>query len=85
MSRKDLFRHIKTIDQFILPFIQQTLALPPDELEKLTKSDKTFTFLHHLAIFTRDPKVMRDQLVGTYKKKSTSPLKYQVPEFPLFP
>jgi cytochrome P450 len=64
MRRGDYYRHIKTIEQFIMPFIQQTLALPAHELEKLTKSDKSFTFLHHLANYTRDPKVIRDQLVA---------------------
>ena len=47
-----------------MPYIQQTLAIPPEELEKLTKADTEFTFLHNLARFTRDPKVIRDQLVA---------------------
>jgi hypothetical protein len=53
---------IKTIEKFIVPFIYQTLSLPPDELEKLSKSDKNFTFLHNIARSTRDPKVIRDQM-----------------------
>ncbi|EFQ30109.1 cytochrome P450 [Colletotrichum graminicola] len=57
-------RGIKLIEEFILPFIQEALALPPSELEKLTKSDKDFTFLHNIARCTRDPKVIRDQLVA---------------------
>ncbi|OLN92281.1 Cytochrome P450 52A4 [Colletotrichum chlorophyti] len=57
-------RGIKVIEEFILPFIQETLALPPDELEKLSKSDKNFTFLHNIARFTRDPKIIRDQLIA---------------------
>jgi cytochrome P450 len=47
-----------------VPFIEQTLALSQDELEKLSKSDKAFTFLHNIALFTRDPKVIRDQIVA---------------------
>ena len=52
------------LEQFIEPFIQRALALPPDTLEKLSKSDKDFTFLHSTARFTRDPKVIRDQLMA---------------------
>ncbi|KAI0443192.1 cytochrome P450 [Xylaria telfairii] len=57
-------RDIKKIDEFIMPYIKQTLAIPPEELEKLTKSDTEFTFLHNLARFTQDPKVIRDQLIA---------------------
>ncbi|OJJ48159.1 hypothetical protein ASPZODRAFT_150447 [Penicilliopsis zonata CBS 506.65] len=57
-------RGIKTIDDFVLPFVHSALALPVDELEKLSKSEKSFTFLHALAHFTRDPKVIRDQVVS---------------------
>ncbi|KAK5635188.1 hypothetical protein RRF57_010900 [Xylaria bambusicola] len=63
-SKKEYYRDIKVIDQFIMPYIKQTLAIPPEELEKLTKSDVEFTFLHNLARFTRDPKVIRDQLIA---------------------
>ncbi len=46
------------------PYIQQTLSLAPEELEKLSKSDKGFTFLHNIALFSRDPKVIRDQIMA---------------------
>lgn len=64
MSRKNYYRHIQALDDFIVPFIEKTLALPSDEVEKLGKSDHGFTFLHGLASLTRDPKVIRDQLVA---------------------
>jgi cytochrome P450 len=48
----------------MVPYIEQALALPPEELEKLSRSDKAFTFLHNIARFTRDPKVIRDQIVA---------------------
>ncbi|KAL7795782.1 cytochrome P450 [Trichoderma ceciliae] len=57
-------RGIKILEDFIQPFIQATLALTPEELEKISKSDKEFTFLHHIALFSRDPKVIRDQLMA---------------------
>lgn len=55
---------IKTIDRFVMPFIQQALALPREELEKLGNSDKGFTFLHSIARYTREPQVLRDQIVA---------------------
>lgn len=57
-------RGIKVLERFIVPFIEQTLSLTPAELEKLSKSDKEFTFLHNIALFSRDPKVIRDQIMA---------------------
>ncbi|KAL7947325.1 cytochrome P450 [Trichoderma barbatum] len=55
---------IKTLEAFIQPFIDATLALTPEELDRISKSDKEFTFLHNLALFSRDPKVIRDQIMA---------------------
>ncbi|KAI1295796.1 cytochrome P450 monooxygenase CYP539B5 [Xylaria venustula] len=63
-SHAEYYHDIKKIDEFIMPYIQRTLAIPPGELEKLTKSDTESTFLHNLARFTQDPKVIRDQLIA---------------------
>lgn len=50
------------MEHFIEPFITEALAMSPAELEsKLSRSD---TFIHALARYTRDPKVMRDQLTA---------------------
>lgn len=57
-------RGIKVLEAFIQPFIEATLALIPEELEKISKSDKEFTFLHQIALFSRDPKVIRDQIMA---------------------
>lgn len=57
-------RGIEVIDRFVLPFVHSALALPAQELEKRSKSEKSFTFLHALANYTRDPKIMRDQVVS---------------------
>src|SRR5947209_6924714 len=57
-------RGIRVLERFISPFISRTLSLPPSELDKLSKSDKDFTFLHSLARSTRDAKVIRDQLMA---------------------
>ncbi|RFU78135.1 hypothetical protein TARUN_4067 [Trichoderma arundinaceum] len=57
-------RGIKILEEFIEPFIKATLALTPEQLENISKSDREFTFLHHIALFSRDPKVIRDQIMA---------------------
>lgn len=44
------------------PYIEQALHLSQAELESKTKSEYTFT--HALATFTRDRKMLRDQIVA---------------------
>ena len=46
------------------PFIEDALRLSPMELEKKTKSDYGYTFLHALASYTRDRKMLRDQIIS---------------------
>jgi len=55
---------LKVINSFIEPYIERTLRMSPAELESKTKSGSGYTFLHALAGFTRDRKVLRDQLVA---------------------
>lgn len=50
------------IDDVVVPFVNETLSLSPEDRE--TKSKKSVTFLHYLAGFTQDPKVIRDQVVA---------------------
>lgn len=57
-------RGIRVIERFMQPYIEQALALPPAELDKLSKSDKHATFLHNIARYSRDPKVLRDQIMA---------------------
>lgn len=52
------------LNSFVYQFIERALRLSPDELSSKTKSDQGYTFLHELAGFTREPKVLRDQLVA---------------------
>ena len=62
LSKRTFSAGLKKMDQFIEPYITQALSLSRSELEeKIAKSD---TFLHALARFTRDRKVIRDQLVA---------------------
>lgn len=52
------------IDRFIYPYIEQALALPLKDLENFSKSDKSVTFLHNIARFTRDRQAIRDQIMA---------------------
>lgn len=64
VPRKSFQQGIKTMDKFVNRFIDRALQLSPEELATKTKTAEGFTFLHELASFTRDRKVLRDQLVG---------------------
>ncbi|KAJ5835955.1 Cytochrome P450 [Penicillium robsamsonii] len=62
MSRTEFRKNLKIMDEFIQPYIQAVLARSASEPnEKVSKSE---TFLDALASFTRDPRVLRDQLVA---------------------
>jgi cytochrome P450 len=62
---KSSFRKaLKVINEFVQPFIERALGLSQQELDEKTKSDEGYTFLHALASFTRERKVLRDQLVA---------------------
>lgn len=64
MSKRTLKRNVRTLNNFVEPFIDEALALPHEELEKRTRADQGYTFLHAIASYTRDRKVLRDQLVA---------------------
>ena len=64
VPRKTFNNGLKVINEFVNPFIEHTLSLSPEELASKTKSEEGYTFLHALASFTRDRKVLRDQLVA---------------------
>ncbi|KAK4151027.1 cytochrome P450 [Chaetomidium leptoderma] len=53
-------RGIRILERFISPFIERTLSLTPDELDK----KRSPSFLHNLARVTRDATVIRDQLMA---------------------
>ncbi|KAI0200290.1 cytochrome P450 [Astrocystis sublimbata] len=57
-------RGLKVVNELCDVYIDQALRLSQEELATKTKSDHDYTFLHELAQFTRDRKVLRDQLVG---------------------
>ncbi|KAL4906759.1 hypothetical protein BDW74DRAFT_189928, partial [Aspergillus multicolor] len=51
---------LKVINDFVWPFVHDTLSLQASR----NGSEKSFTFLHVLANYTRNPKTIRDQVVS---------------------
>ncbi|KAK5138075.1 hypothetical protein LTR08_005873 [Meristemomyces frigidus] len=64
IPRKSFHKGLEVLNRFVGTYIDRALQLPPDELEKMTKSDEGYTFLHALASYTRDRQVLRDQIVA---------------------
>lgn len=64
VPRKSFNAGIEEINRFVNPFIDDALQLSPSDLETRAKTESSYTFLHALASFTRDRKVLRDQLVA---------------------
>ncbi|CAD0107414.1 unnamed protein product [Aureobasidium uvarum] len=64
VPRKAFYASLRVMEDFMQPFIEQTLQLTPEELEKKSKSDEGYNFLYALAGFTRDRTVLRDQLAA---------------------
>ena len=64
IPRKSFRAGLKVVNEMLNTYIDETLRLHPEELASKTKSDHDYTFLHELASFTRDRKVIRDQLIA---------------------
>lgn len=65
MPRGEFFNHLEEVDKFVNSFVDDVLQISPEELQKTTKSDEGYTFLHALAAdSTRDRKDLRDQIVA---------------------
>jgi cytochrome P450 len=58
------YNSISTINHFVSQFIDEALALSPEELKEKTKHDKGYTFLYAIASYTRDRNMLRDQLLS---------------------
>ncbi|KAL8721706.1 MAG: hypothetical protein Q9225_001656 [Loekoesia sp. 1 TL-2023] len=62
---REFRKGLRVMDSFIEPFVQDALRHSPEELdEKKAKSTGGTTWLHSVAEFTRDRKVIRDQIVS---------------------
>lgn len=55
---------LKKINEFLNPLIERTLLLTSAELEEKVKSSEGYTFLHAIAGFTQDRKLIRDQILA---------------------
>lgn len=64
IPKKKFRQGLKVLNTFMDRYIDQALALSPAELEKRTKSDEGYTFLHAIASYTRNRAVLRDQIVA---------------------
>lgn len=62
LSRKKFREQLGIMNDFIQPYIQRVLSLSTSELDQ--KLSHKETFLDALARFTRDPRILRDQLVA---------------------
>ncbi|EPE37168.1 Cytochrome P450 [Glarea lozoyensis ATCC 20868] len=61
-SRKKYLSNLRKINNFIEPFVDEVLSFTPEELQLKSKREKNF--LHSLATFSRDRKMLRDQIIG---------------------
>ena len=64
VPRKSFNEGLKVMDEFINSFVKRAIALSPEDLASKTKTDEGYTFIHELSSFTRDPKILRDQIVA---------------------
>ncbi|KAF2436084.1 cytochrome P450 [Tothia fuscella] len=64
IPRREFRKQLKVMNEFTNQYIDEALQLSPEELQKRTKNEEGYTFLHALAGFTRDRVVLRDQLVA---------------------
>ncbi|EFY84206.1 hypothetical protein J3459_006242 [Metarhizium acridum] len=64
IPKGEYYRCIRKLEEFIEPIIQRAISLPQHELEELSKIDSQYTFLHSIARVTKDPKVIRDEIMS---------------------
>ena len=63
IPRRKFRKNLKILNNFVDPFIERVLQMPPSQLSELENKSSS-TFLHALAGYTRDRQVLRDQLVS---------------------
>jgi cytochrome P450 len=63
LSKSSYHAGIKSIDNFVIPFVEQ--ALKPSMKETPAGPHDKYTFLNALAEFTQDRQVLRDQVMST--------------------
>jgi cytochrome P450 len=61
----EFVRSMNTLNNFIAPFVERAISLSTTEIESMKQMDGEQNFIHSLGLFTKDRKVIRDQLVST--------------------
>ena len=56
---------MKTLNDFIEPFVLRALSQEPEDIDQKEQDGESVNFTDSLSRFTRDRKVLRDQLVST--------------------
>ncbi|KAG9255014.1 cytochrome P450 [Emericellopsis atlantica] len=64
IPKSSFWNGLALCNKFINFYIDRVLQLSPAELESHNKGERGYTFVHALAGFTRDPKVLRDQIIA---------------------
>lgn len=64
MPKPTYWAGLDVLNRFVNQYIERALQLSPAELESNAKADKGYTFLHAISSFTRDRKILRDQIVA---------------------
>ncbi|KAK2591120.1 hypothetical protein QQS21_011183 [Conoideocrella luteorostrata] len=64
IPKGEYHRSIRRIEEFIGPIIHRALALPQEDLEQLSKTDSQYSFLHSIARVSKDPRVVRDEIMS---------------------
>lgn len=62
LPTRNFNKNLKIINSFVEPFVKRTIQLKPEELKE--KTEKSYNFLHALAEFTTDERMLRDQLIS---------------------
>lgn len=55
-------KNLRVLNAFVEPFVEKALQMSVSDLKD--KKDHEYNFLHALAQYTRDPRMLRDQLVA---------------------
>ena len=64
LPRRQFFKDLKIMNDFVYTFVDDALRLSPEELQTTAKSDEGYTFLHAIANYTKDKQGLRDQVVA---------------------
>jgi len=58
------YKDLKIVNDFVNQYVEEALSLTAEELEEKTSRDEGYTFLHAIAAYKRDRKVLRDQIIS---------------------